>query len=109
MHDEKASTHRPPRAAILLIPVIAALVLTLFAWPNARLGPRDLPLGVAGSPRANALAASVLPLVLAGIVTGLVSAAITRRRLERAALVVAGSVLAGRDSSCSARVARRGR
>jgi hypothetical protein len=50
---------------------------------------------VPASPRANALAASVLPLVLAGIVTGLMASAITRRPLGRAALVVAGSVLAG--------------
>jgi hypothetical protein len=42
--------HRPPPAAILLIPVAVALVLTLFAWPSARLEPRDLPIGVAGPP-----------------------------------------------------------
>jgi hypothetical protein len=42
--------HRPPPAAILLIPVAVALVLTLFAWPSARLEPRDLPIGVAGAP-----------------------------------------------------------
>jgi hypothetical protein len=180
MSNSRPTTHRAPRAAILLIPVIAALVLTLFAWPNARLGPRDLPLGVAGpavaakpielrlerqegafdvhryaseadarsaiedrqvygaivatprgplvltssaasaavaqmlthaasemgdrtpvadvvpaSPRANALAASVLPLVLAGILTGLMAAAVARRPLERFGVVVAGSVLAG--------------
>jgi hypothetical protein len=180
MAHGNANSHKPPRAAILLIPIIAALVLTLFAWPNARLAPRDLPIGVAGpavaaapveqrlgqqrgkfdvhrysdegaarsaiedrqvygaivatpqgarvltssaasaavaqllthaaaelgeratvadvvpaSPRANALAASVLPLVLAGIVTGLVAAAITPRPLERAGLVLVGSTLAG--------------
>jgi hypothetical protein len=39
-----------PPAAILVVPVITALVLTLFAWPNARLEPRDLPIGVAGPP-----------------------------------------------------------
>src|SRR4051794_31651696 len=39
-------------AAILLIPCGVALVLALFAWPAARLGPRDLPLGVAGPPQA---------------------------------------------------------
>jgi hypothetical protein len=44
------SPHRPPPAAILLIPVAVALVLTLFAWPSARLEPRDLPIGVAGAP-----------------------------------------------------------
>jgi hypothetical protein len=43
------SPHRPPPAAILLVPVAVALVLTLFAWPSARLEPRDLPIGVAGA------------------------------------------------------------
>jgi hypothetical protein len=37
-------------AAILIVPLLAALVLTLFAWPAARLEPRDLPVGVAGAP-----------------------------------------------------------
>src|SRR5690349_3399103 len=41
-------------AALLLIPCGVALVLTLFAWPASRLGPRDLPLGVAGPPQAAA-------------------------------------------------------
>ena len=44
--------HRPPAAAILAVPVVVALVLTLFAWPSARLEPRDLPIGVAGAPPA---------------------------------------------------------
>ena len=39
---------RPPVAAMLLVPLVAALVLVLFAWPSARLEPRDLPIGVAG-------------------------------------------------------------
>ena len=43
------STHRPPLAAILVVPLIAALVLTLFAWPSARVGPRELPVGVVGA------------------------------------------------------------
>ena len=31
------------------VPIItSALVLTLFAWPSARLEPRDMPIGVAG-------------------------------------------------------------
>jgi hypothetical protein len=34
--------------AILIVPVVVAIVLTLFAWPNARLEPRDLPVGVVG-------------------------------------------------------------
>lgn len=41
-------THKVPLAAMALIPVAVAVVLTLFAWPNARLAPRDLPIGVAG-------------------------------------------------------------
>jgi len=35
--------------AILIVPAAVAIVLTLFAWPNARLEPRDLPVGVVGS------------------------------------------------------------
>jgi hypothetical protein len=34
--------------AILVIPFLVALVVTLFAWPSSRLEPRDLPVGVAG-------------------------------------------------------------
>ena len=49
-------THKPPAAAILVIPVVVALVLTVFAWPNSRLEPRDLPVGVAGpAPAAEAI------------------------------------------------------
>jgi hypothetical protein len=40
--------HQPPRAAILIVPFVVALALTLFAWPASRLEPRDLPVGVAG-------------------------------------------------------------
>jgi hypothetical protein len=36
--------------AILVIPVIVGVVLTLFAWPQAKAGPRDVPLGVVGAP-----------------------------------------------------------
>jgi hypothetical protein len=43
---------RPPPAAILLVPVLAAAVLTLFAWPAAKVAPRDLPIAVAGPPPA---------------------------------------------------------
>ncbi|MYW63552.1 ABC transporter permease [Streptomyces sp. SID8379] len=39
---------RKSAAAILLVPVLAALALWAFAWPAARTAPRDLPLGVAG-------------------------------------------------------------
>lgn len=41
-------------AVIVLIPIIAALALWAFAWPNARTAPRDLPLGVAGPATATA-------------------------------------------------------
>jgi hypothetical protein len=44
----KTPARRPSLAVMLLIPVAAALVLTLFAWPQARMEPRDLPVGVAG-------------------------------------------------------------
>jgi hypothetical protein len=175
-------THRPSPAAILFIPLAVALVITLFAWPNARLEPRDLPIGVSGAPAAaeaveqrlaaregafevhryaneagarraierrdvygafvatpagakvlvasaaspavaqmlthaaseggasaavpvqdvvaaspagGALAASVLPLVIAGLLTGLAAVALASTTLARAGLVLAGSVLAG--------------
>jgi hypothetical protein len=42
-------THAPSPLAILVVPVVVALVLTLFAWPSARLEPRDLPVGVVGA------------------------------------------------------------
>jgi len=51
-----ASRRRPSPAAILVIPLAVALVLTLFAWPSAKLGPRDLPVGVAGPPGATRVA-----------------------------------------------------
>jgi ABC-2 family transporter protein len=38
--------------AIVIVPLAVALVMTLFAWPSARLEPRDLPVGVAGPARA---------------------------------------------------------
>jgi hypothetical protein len=48
--------HRPPAAAILVVPLLVAVVLTLFAWPSSRLEPRDLPIGLAGpAPAAAAL------------------------------------------------------
>jgi hypothetical protein len=43
------TTHRPPLVAVLLVPLVAAVVLTLFAWPAAKVGPRDLPVGVVGA------------------------------------------------------------
>ncbi|MFI6934196.1 ABC transporter permease [Streptomyces sp. NPDC050287] len=41
-------------ALIVLVPLLAALALWAFAWPNARTAPRDLPLGVAGPATATA-------------------------------------------------------
>jgi hypothetical protein len=177
-HSSSSSSHRPPAAAILVVPLVVALILTLFAWPAAKLGPRDLPVGVAGpaaatgpieqrlearegafelhryadeaaareaieerdvygafvatpqgpkvltasagsqavaqqlthaadeagatvedvvqaGPQATGLASSVLPLVIAGILVGVVAALAASRGLGRAGLVVAGSVLTG--------------
>ena len=50
---------------------------------------------VVPAPRGAALASSVLPLVLAGIVTGGMAAFITPNRVGRVALLVVGSILAG--------------
>jgi hypothetical protein len=171
---------RPKPAAILIVPLLAAIVLTLFAWPSARLEPRDLPIGVAGTPAAtdaiaqrlvanegafeihrygdeasarsaiedrevygafvagpgggkvltasaaspmvaqllghaaaegeapmpvedvvtvpkagSALASSVLPLVIAGILCGVIATVLASGALGRAGLLVAGSALAG--------------
>ena len=47
-------------AVTLLIPVIAAVVLTMFAWPVSQLAPRDLPLGVAGPEQATGPLVSAL-------------------------------------------------
>ena len=166
------------------MPVVVGILLTLFAWPTARMEPRDLPVGVAGTgpgaealeqklgasgdafdlhsyrdedaareaiadrdvygafvagrtgltvltasaaspavaqalshaaaesqgpgqatpvevqdvvsaPRGAALASSVLPLVIAGILTGVLASLLASGGLSRAALVVVGSVLAG--------------
>jgi len=53
-------THKPPAAAILVVPLVVALVLTVFAWPSSRLEPRDLPVGVAGpAPAADAIEAKL--------------------------------------------------
>ena len=168
---------RPSAAAIVLVPLVVAIVLTLFAWPSARLEPRDLPIGVAGpgpatraleqqlgargdafdvhryageaaarvaiedrevygafvatpggpkvltstaaspavaqllshaasesgataqdvvaAPRGAALASSVLPLVIAGILTGVAAAVLASGARGRIALLLTGSVLTG--------------
>lgn len=52
-----AAPNRRLVAVVLLVPVVVALALWAFAWPAARMAPRDLPLGVAGSaPAADRLA-----------------------------------------------------
>ncbi|MGW7360911.1 ABC transporter permease [Streptomyces sp. NPDC054802] len=43
-----AAPRRRVIAAMVLVPVVAALALWAFAWPAARTAPRDLPIGVAG-------------------------------------------------------------
>ncbi|MEV3988285.1 ABC transporter permease [Streptomyces sp. NPDC049837] len=48
MPASPASPTRRTAAVAVLIPVIAALALWAFAWPAARVAPRDLPIGVAG-------------------------------------------------------------
>ncbi|MEU9860263.1 ABC transporter permease [Streptomyces sp. NPDC047971] len=43
-----ATATRKTLAVMVLIPVVVALALSAFAWPAARIAPRDLPIGVAG-------------------------------------------------------------
>jgi hypothetical protein len=45
-------SRRVSPAAIILLPIAIALVVTLFAWPSSRQEPRDLPVAVAGPPAA---------------------------------------------------------
>jgi hypothetical protein len=157
---------------VLVIPIAVAVILTLFAWPTAKVGPREVPVGVAGAPAVErplaaqdgkfevhryadeaaaraaiedrevygafaggklltasaaspaisqmlthaasesgqaveiedvvattqaggALAASVLPMVIAGILTGVLAFVTGGSALRRAGLIAAGSVLAG--------------
>ncbi|MEU4269679.1 ABC transporter permease [Streptomyces sp. NPDC026092] len=49
-----ASATRKTLAVLVLIPVVVALALWAFAWPAARIAPRDLPIGVAGPAAATA-------------------------------------------------------
>ncbi|MFF3262053.1 ABC transporter permease [Streptomyces sp. NPDC002932] len=44
-----AAPNRRLVAVVLLVPFVVALVLWAFAWPAARMAPRDLPVGVVGS------------------------------------------------------------
>lgn len=41
-------------AVVVMVPLLAALALWAFAWPAARIAPRDLPIGVAGPAQAAA-------------------------------------------------------
>ncbi|MFB7372231.1 ABC transporter permease [Streptomyces sp. NPDC056222] len=49
-----ATATRKTFAVMVLIPVVVALALSAFAWPAARIAPRDLPIGVAGPATATA-------------------------------------------------------
>jgi hypothetical protein len=51
---ESASSHGAGAlaAVVLLVPVLVGLALAAFAWPAARLAPRDLPVGVVAAPAA---------------------------------------------------------
>ena len=52
---EPGKGHRPgPLIALLIVPLVFATTVLTFAWPSARLEPRDLPLGVAGPSSATA-------------------------------------------------------
>ncbi|MFF1464420.1 ABC transporter permease [Streptomyces sp. NPDC058330] len=44
-----AAPNRRAVAVVLLVPLLVTLSLWAFAWPAARIAPRDLPVGVAGS------------------------------------------------------------
>ncbi|GAA2981316.1 MULTISPECIES: ABC transporter permease [Streptomyces] len=44
-----AAPNRRAVAVVLLVPLLVTLSLWAFAWPAARISPRDLPVGVAGS------------------------------------------------------------
>ena len=50
-HREHPGSPPPVIAVVVLVPVLVALALWAFAWPAARIAPRDLPLGVAGPGR----------------------------------------------------------
>ncbi|WP_103535136.1 ClpP family protease [Streptomyces sp. SM11] len=43
------ASNRRAVAVILLVPLMVTLALWAFAWPAARIAPRDLPVGVAGA------------------------------------------------------------
>jgi hypothetical protein len=47
-HQPSEPAQRKPWTVLVIVPLAVAIVLTLFAWPSARLEPRDLAIGVAG-------------------------------------------------------------
>ncbi|MGX7679667.1 ABC transporter permease [Jatrophihabitans sp. DSM 45814] len=49
-----------------LLPVMIALAILAFAWPAARIAPRELPLGIVGTPQASEQAVSGLSKVMPG-------------------------------------------
>jgi hypothetical protein len=51
-HTNKTSDRRISPLAIVLVPLIVAALVTLFAWPSSQQEPRDLPVAVAGTPAA---------------------------------------------------------
>ena len=48
----RASNRSALLAALLGIPLLAAVLLSAFVWPASSIGPRDLPIGVTGPPPA---------------------------------------------------------
>jgi hypothetical protein len=61
--DHCPSGHPPrkPWAVLVIAPLAVAILLALFAWPSARLEPRDLPIGVAGPSAATRVMEQRLP------------------------------------------------
>src|SRR5918999_3958408 len=55
-HSGPARAHGPRAlmAVVVLVPVLAGLALAAFAWPAARLAPRDVPIGVVAPAAAGA-------------------------------------------------------
>jgi hypothetical protein len=53
-NTDTATTGRDTRSlrALIIVPIVLATSLAIFAWPSARMSPRDLPLGVAGPAKA---------------------------------------------------------
>lgn len=48
----RASNRRALLAALVGIPLLAAILLAAFAWPAASIAPRDVPIGITGPPPA---------------------------------------------------------